>query len=107
MRFLTVIYTVYIMLLAIVPCDCDAANGECSETKLVSEITVDNHTNYKYVDLCTPFCLSSGCVHAPIFFLPSSHVVFNKTAVVIDKMFVYQDETPVGYHGTFWHPPVM
>lgn len=107
MRFLTVIYTVYIMLLAIVPCDCDAANGECSETKLVSEITVDNHTNYKYVDLCTPFCLSSGCVHAPIYFFPSSHVVFNKTVVAIDKMFVYQDETPVGYHGTFWHPPVM
>ena len=95
------------MLLAIVPCHCDTANGDCSETKLVSEITADNHTTYKYVDLCTPFCISSGCVHAPIFFLPSSHVVFNKTAVVIDKMFVYQDETSVGYHGTFWHPPVM
>ena len=57
MRFLTVIFTVYIMLLAIVPCHCDTANGDCSETKLVSEIAVDNHTNYKYVDLCTPFCL--------------------------------------------------
>jgi hypothetical protein len=107
MRFITVIFTVYIMLLAIVPCHCDTANGDCSETKLVSEITADNHTTYKYVDLCTPFCLSSGCVHAPIFFLPCSHVVFNKTAVAIDKMFVYQGETPVGYHGTFWHPPVM
>jgi len=53
------------------------------------------------------FCLSSGCVHAPIFFLPCGHVVFNKTVVAIDKMFVYQDETPVGYHGTLWHPPVM
>ncbi len=107
MKFITVIFTIYIMLLAIVPCHCDAVNANYSEIKSEYEMTVDNHTNYKYVDLCTPFCISSGCVHAPIFFLPSSHVVFNKTAVVIDKIFVYQDETSVGYHGTFWHPPVM
>ena len=58
MKILSVIFAVYIVVLAAMPCaDIHAADND----KISVELQEQNHSHSGDVDLCTPFCYCTCC----------------------------------------------
>lgn len=106
MRFLTIIFSIYILTLSVVPCS-DMIN-ECYNKKAKIEHSQNHNHNQDKDDNCTPFCNCTCCVSGITVF------TLNQIVAEIQDNFVLTPET-LSYNSTFtssfyrniWQPPKL
>lgn len=99
MKYVTVILSMYVMVLTAIPCNDVHASNSNSVTLELSEQS-QNHTNN--VDLCSPFCFCHCCqtLFFPSFFSISFTNLVESTLDV--KLKEYSFSSPVA---SIWQPP--
>lgn len=103
-KFFITIFSIYITVLAIMPCT-DAATCE-------KEVHTENATAHQHnhreddTDSCSPFCVCSCCGVVGIYF-SSPQLFFTKTKTIHSSVLVatYNSEFISSYYYTFWQPP--
>lgn len=106
MKFLVIILSLYITLLACTPCvDGDGVTFASTEVAAKDVDHSHDHTN----DSCTPFCICSCCgiqvlnYTQPITYNP---MVITRPAAVKETP-SYKSQFISGYFGSIWQPPQL
>ena len=119
MRVATILFSVYLFLLAFVPCTDGVRMATSSDAETMTQTDAHDHTDFNHEsdhsdhhderdceDLCTPFCLCS-CCPSPVLltavstFTPSSQVVAISTEVLPFSSVI----VPSSFFNTIWQPP--
>lgn len=102
MKFFTITFSVYILVLSLVPC---GDFNDCNEIQDTHISANTDHGNHKHeTETCSPFCICSCC--------GSNAINMDDLATFSDMVPVYLKTTPV-YNKTFnsvvyfhiWQPP--
>lgn len=108
MRLLTVILSVYVLLLAVVPCPCSAAAEHHAVSAGTAELSSCTSSDDADIDLCTPFCVVSSCTHAPMLLVQRvCQTALLATAGREKADTDYVEDTVILFHGSIWHPPML
>ncbi|MEP6465868.1 MAG: DUF6660 family protein, partial [Parafilimonas sp.] len=102
MKFLTIIFALYVLTLSCVPCMCD------NLTKSNTGQTNNNPTKEKsHDDNCTPFC-SCTCCPAPAYFhIKTDYISIKPIAFTSLKQFAsVEDYSSYNCHN-IWQPPKL
>lgn len=99
-KFFTVIFSIYILLLSIAPC---GDSIECDERNQ----TEKSHNDHKHEnENCTPFCICACCgqpvtskINYPAVQTVSKPDIFNKNIAINDQTFNSQ------FSASIWQPP--
>lgn len=102
MRFFTIIFSIYILVLSCVPCGDGAENIVKSAAKIS---TTDNH-NHADADLCTPFC-SCTCCPASAFYHPLALFEIPKIIFQSMKFNVVNSSCLSNDFHSIWQPPKL
>lgn len=103
MKFFTVIFSIYILVLSCVPC----VDGGEKYIKLSPEISATE--NHKHTaDLCTPFCSCTCCgqpvaskINYPIAQTVLKPENFKNSIAIYNQTFISQ------FSATIWQPPII
>ncbi len=112
MKIFTVLYSFYILVLALVPCSDELSalsSAELTCSHKVNEIHKHTHGNYGDEDDrdCSPFCVCSCCgifintVNASPALLLTAEIETSQ-----EKIFFYNNTYIYVPHVDIWHPPV-
>lgn len=99
MKYLAVIFSVYVMVLTAMPCnDVHAANTNSVSLELVKQ----NLNPANDIDLCSPFCFCNCC---QTLAQPASYNNFQLTLVVFDLTIPSLVQNEIESTISFWRPP--
>lgn len=110
MKFLTVIFSIYIFALSIYPCGDGCAESVYPSGSETAHVHVHEHMGHEHThdheegeDDCSPFCSCDCCgIHIddqmPTVELPTIAITYP------EHQFHYQGNTAY-YHNTHWWPP--
>lgn len=104
MKFFTVIFSIYILALSVMPCS-DAYNDCKDNTEFADNSQSHNHKSDTN-DFCSPFCTCTCCsVSANPNFAPFSIEV--KKLVAVSKLSFQNREffLASNFYGNIWQPP--
>lgn len=99
MRFFTIIFSIYILVLSCVPC-ADAGENMVKSVQKISNTTSHEHTT----DLCTPFC-SCTCCPASAFYHPLALFEIPKEIFQSMKFMVVNSSCLSNDFHSIWQPP--
>ncbi len=109
MKILTIIFAVYFVLLAAMPC-ADRATANYEQVIAIETIDANhNHDSHTHeLDLCSPFCICNCC---------GVHIMNLKTVVLYESLpMVAFIRTPIStykteffskFSNTIWQPPQL
>lgn len=103
MRVIALLFDIYFMALAVVPCS-DAMH--LSEEK-ISHIDMSDHHEHED-DFCSPFCLCNCCGSVMSCFEVNLTKYIQAPAeeyFVVQKIFAKEESFKSDYHGSIWQPP--
>lgn len=104
MKVFTIIFSIYILALSIMPCS-DAFN-DCNRITTVRESTLAHNHQSDHNDFCSPFCTCSCC---SISVYPNANFVsfsIAKPAVGSKVAYPIRDFSFVSnFYGNIWQPP--
>ena len=100
MKFFTIIFSIYILVLSLAPC---SDSVECDE----GNKTEQSHNNHKHEnENCTPFCICACCgqpvasnINYPVAQTVSKPEIFNKSISIYNQTFISQ------FNANIWQPP--
>ncbi len=100
MKYLTVIFAIYLLGLTLVPCT-DAISE--TEADLEHIIAVDDDHHEDTLDLCTPFCHCQCCqVHIVMY----NTTIFNVlNSDISTKISIYKENIGIDYKDPLFQPP--
>jgi hypothetical protein len=104
MKFISVILSVYVLLLSATPCHCSghgSLSGNANEQTAVIAQDADAHAD---TDTCTPFCTCAGSCHSANLFAKTYSVTF---PVIFSTQITtfYQANNGIFIPLDFWRPP--
>ena len=106
MRILAFILSIFVLAMAIMPCDDEFDNAMSPD---VSKTQVENHSDnhsHQNEDGCTPFCICQ-CCGTPII-LPALFNFNEKNEVALSSIsFHYSSLYFYDYSNGVWHPPTI
>lgn len=107
MKVATVILSLYVLILAVMPCPCSKAAERFADNAQGAEMSCDCHDHGGAPDLCTPFCVVSQCMHTPVAFFRNALDITPAAALSGKASPCRCQEKPViMFKGTIWHPPI-
>ncbi|WP_157585230.1 DUF6660 family protein [Runella zeae] len=104
MKILAIILSIYVLVLASLPCRDDACHGMTNGKASSSQ---SNHTdNHGGTKSCSPFCTCCGSIISLGFHSPVS-VPENQTSFFTQKVKIafYNDSFFSNFYGNIWQPP--
>lgn len=119
MKIIVYILSIYILVLAIFPCQCTDGlvcilQEEKTEIGLVQNTYISSgasnvpNTPDKHNETCTPFCLDAGTHSLSLFNISNNHFVFDNRYLTISKYLTqYQTITLNNYICSVWRPPIV
>jgi hypothetical protein len=108
MKIFSVILSIYILVLACLPCgDVNDCNKVSYETQY--SFSRMNHTEHKEdTETCSPFCTCACCrmnIAFP-FYLPALTIENESSFYTQKAIIVYKNESPLSnFYGNIWQPP--
>lgn len=107
MKIATVILSLYVLLLAVMPCPCGRTYSSVSAAEQGAVVSCACHTHGGMPDLCTPFCVVSQCMHTPVAIFKKA-LATTPPPVPARKSYAAagQDKPVLMFRGTVWHPPI-
>ncbi|WP_157447121.1 DUF6660 family protein [Cytophaga aurantiaca] len=105
MRIFIAIFSIYIIVLSMMPCT-DAVT--CEKDIHTKEQTATHQHNHREdeADSCSPFCVCACCgVSGVIFSSPKLFFIRTKKATTPVLASTYNSEFISTYYYTFWQPP--
>lgn len=104
MKFLTVIFGIYILALSVMPCG-DTYNAYKTNTVLTENSQSHSHDS-DHNDQCSPFCTCACCSISSSSKLAPLNIKITKPEVVSKLTFPHQNFSLVSnYYGNIWQPP--
>jgi hypothetical protein len=104
MRFWTLIFSIYILGLALMPCS-DEVACEHENSAVASNLDLDHDHSEDETDTCSPFC-SCSCCGITAHVVQFQYFSFNlPKAVLVDWVVAPKSEFISCYYYTFWQPP--
>lgn len=110
-RTMTTILSLYMLLLAVLPCRCAEAHEahRRAHHAVAAELSAAcGDSMSTAADVCSPFCANRCCQHAPVFTLGEAPFEF--------RLFVYGhsgnvpsylDSHTCGCYDSVWRPPIV
>ncbi len=100
MKFFTIIFSIYILVLSLAPCGDNVECGEHNKTE-------KSHNNHKHEnENCTPFCICACCgqpvtskINYPVAQTILKPENFNNSKAIYTQTFISQ------FSATIWQPP--
>ncbi len=103
MRIFTFIFSLFILVLSIVPCSDDE---NCNEANI--ELSSDHADHDHEEDSCTPFCTCSCCSCAGFVFLALKfHVTLQEAKILSPAVTINNSDFISNYFNSFWQPPKL
>ena len=103
MKWITIILSVYLIGLSILPC----ADLEITSTVNASQfLSEENHSHDKENDMCSPFCACSCCGVQVLSYHP--HIVFEFPVELFSTSLLapnYKSVFASSFFGSIWQPP--
>ena len=107
MNFATIILSVYVLVLAVMPCPCDRVCAGCGRHVTKAWFTENNPRDNRDVDLCTPFCVAAQCMHPPVAaFSLTVRIAPVETTTTRKVMTGATADIVEALGGDVWHPPI-
>ena len=104
MKFLTLIFALYILTLSCVPCMCDDIAK--SETTQQTKNTPTKDKNHN--DNCTPFCTCTCCCASAYFHIKTDYFTIKPIVSTSTKKFALVDKNYSSYKcHNIWQPPKL
>lgn len=104
MKFFTVIFSIYILALSVLPCS-DAYN-DCNSNTALTENSQNHDHNTDLNDICSPFCTCTCCsISANPKFTPFSIKIAKVVAVSLLKFPNREFSFASNFYGNIWQPP--
>ncbi|WP_309922238.1 MULTISPECIES: DUF6660 family protein [unclassified Arcicella] len=108
MKIYSVILSMYILVLACLPCgdvnDCNKVSGDTHYS-----LSKTNHTEHtEDTETCSPFCTCACCGMniAFRFYLPTLTIENESSFYTGKTIIVYKNESPLSnFYGNIWQPP--
>jgi len=104
MKWFTIIWAIYLMVLSIVPCS--DAHNRCNTSKTIAASEQSHQHSQDNDDVCAPFCHCSCCslsiaIINPDFFNGNKPLA----AYPAEKVFIRDFSFLSNYYGNIWQPP--
>ena len=101
MKLLTVILSLYVFVLAAMPCIDEGENNSVTYS-----LKKDNHSHDKENDLCSPFCICSCCSGVTLLYETAIAYEFQKEfeGIKTSNSF-YTSTLHSNFYGNIWQPP--
>lgn len=107
MKTTTLILSLYVLLLAVMPCPCEQAYMLCRDAAAVETVDCGCGHEPQDTDLCTPFCVVSQCMHTPVALMDHSVRVLPVVVFLSERhAYVIQAKPLAHGGGTVWRPPI-
>ncbi len=107
MRYLYVLFSIYMIFLSTMPC-ADVEVGSSAHSYSEHKTEKDQNTHDKHNDLCSPFC-SCNCCGSQV--LTYSQPMFFKVQSVAERIEtqlpVYNSVLASNFFGSIWQPPQL
>lgn len=98
-KFFTIIFSMYILVLSCTPC------GDAGENIVKADQKVSNTTSHEHTaDLCTPFC-SCACCPASAFYHPLAIFTIPKAVFQATKFTIVNTSCLSNNFHSIWQPP--
>jgi len=99
-QIITALLSVYLLVLMVMPCsDAHAKMGDDTTAHFSKEESHHDHT-----DLCTPFCVCSGCIAAIVLQPTLEFNILNFDLPVKEPVNFYESVAS-SFYGSIWQPP--
>ena len=95
--------SVYFLLLALLPCDCNTQVVDSLQNKIELESTTHNESD-SIQDMCTPFC-SCANFHNPNFIAKNSFDLRILDVASTKKVAIYNENHTSSHLNSLWRPP--
>lgn len=106
MKFFSLILSIYILALSLVPCTDGVVNEVCGSEKIELSDSGHSHEHSNHSDDCTPFCTCTCC--GSIVTIPPSQYFWSPTIIVCSSyLFPYSLNYSFDYVEGTWHPPAF
>ncbi|HLA55950.1 MAG TPA: DUF6660 family protein [Flavobacterium sp.] len=107
MKWLNVIFSIYLVALACLPCA--DMETDCQNTATTKSVTADNHDNSsQHNDLCSPFCICNCCGAQVLNFAPPISFTFTILPDLISTSEIaYKPLFTSTFTGSIWQPPQL
>lgn len=101
-QIITAILSVYLLVLMVMPCS-DAHTHLGTNTRAHFSKSTDTHN---HADVCTPFCVCSGCVAAIVLQPALEFEVLQFDALHNEPANLYESVAS-SFYGSIWQPPQL
>ena len=104
MKFLTLIFSIYLLALSIVPCS-DAFNAGQNDKENVTFSAAHDHST-ENADFCSSFCICNCCTSPVISKFQAYHLPIPIIKIFPEQKFPIRKLSFISvYTGNTWHPP--
>ena len=104
MKFLTLIFSFYLLALSIVPCSDAFNSGQTNKETITFSASHDHPTDT--ADFCSSFCICNCCTSPVISKSHASYLAIPAIKILPEQKFVLRKLSFISvYTGNVWHPP--
>ena len=109
MKLIAYILSIYVFLLAVIPCQCkEVVYAQIQHTESVAEFhSVNNYEGGMHSGMCSPFCADAR-VHAFTLYVTNDSFQLSKSAAIATNPQIVHDEAVLlqAYAAGVWRPPI-
>ena len=101
-QIITALLSAYLLVLMVMPCS-DA------HAKMGDDVTVHfskSESHHDHTDLCTPFCVCSGCI-AAIVLQPTLEFNPLNLDLPVKEPINFYESVASSFYGSIWQPPQL
>ncbi|WP_416233534.1 DUF6660 family protein [Arcicella sp. LKC2W] len=106
MKFFSVIFSFYILILSLLPCN-DTEDCKILNNGKENFAQIDHHNHQADTESCSPFCICACCGSIIVFSFQCPILTIKDTSFfpLNARIIIKNDSFASNFHGNIWQPP--